>query len=196
MSDNTCLHIVCPEDVIEGSQITKEKRQELFGKVNGGAGSCNPEVYQRTKIVEGTGLPCSKTNIRIHLVQNCLKNIPHPNKEKDGFDYSEDFDGVQKINNKEVYINLKCIVGKGGVQTRSLREVYWFMKGQLYILQNKQETPVYFANILDGDEAYRNMSKFEYLLSLPEFQDVKEKVYVGDLKGYFTWFQKMFGDPE
>jgi hypothetical protein len=83
-------------------------------------------------ITEGTGIPCPKTNMRINLRTNTLCNVAHPNKQVDGFDYSEDFDGVQQVpGDKIVYINLKCIVGKGGSQTRSLREVYWFIEGRL-----------------------------------------------------------------
>jgi hypothetical protein len=179
------MPIHCPEDVIAGSLITKEQRQEVFGQVGGGAGSRGPEVYQRQKIVEGTGYDCPKTNTRINLRTNTLKELAHPNKKPDGFDYSEDFDGVQTVKDAKVYINLKCIVGKGGVQTRSLREVYWFVEGQMHVLHHVEN--VYFANILDGDEAHAVMNKFEYLLALPEFAGVNKKVYVGDLKGYFHW---------
>ena len=184
-------HIVrCPAAVLAGSLITKEKRRELFGEVAGGAGSCLPEKFQRKMIEEGTGIPCPKSNVRINLRTNTLKELSFPNKKSDGFDYSEDFDGMQTIGRKSIYINLKCIVGKGGVQTRSLREVYWFVEGQLNVLKGAEN--VYFANILDGDEAYSTFSKFEYILSLPEFAPVKKRVYIGDLKGYFDWFKKSF----
>jgi hypothetical protein len=133
----------------------------------------------------------------------------YPNKNIDGYDYSEDFDGIQIFDDKTIYVNLKCIVGKGGNQTRSLREVYWFIEGQLKVLLGaaqaeqagqavptepvsepaEKTTKIYFANILDGDEASRNLSKFEYLLSLPEYKTVKHNVYVGDLKTYFEWFK-------
>jgi hypothetical protein len=184
--------IQCPTDVIIGQSITKEKRQELFGKVAGGAGSTKPEEYQREKIIEGTRNPCPKTNIRINLRTNEIINIACPNKKNDGFDYSEDFDGVQTIHGKTIYVNLKCIVGKGGAQTRSLREVYWFVEGQLHTL--KKTDKVYFANILDGDEAHSSMSKFEYIISLPEFTDVRKRIYVGDLSGYFAWFKQVFDE--
>lgn len=184
--------ICCPEDVIAGSLITKEKRQELFGQVAGGSGSRRPEIFQRQKIVDGTGIACRETDMRINLRTNTLKEIAQPNTKNDGFDYSEDFDGVQCVKCKKVYINLKCIVGKGGGQTRSLREVYWFIEGQLNVLKSVEN--IYFANILDGDEAHSSMSKFEYVLSLPTFESVKERIYVGDLKGYFDWFKKTFGD--
>ena len=200
--------IICPTDVISGALITKDKRHELFGKIDGGAGSCKPERYQRLKIEEGTGLVCSKTNIRINLRTHTLEDIAHPNKTNNGFDYTEDFDGVQLISLSPspspspsvvgtsrtipVYINLKSIVGKGGGQTRSLREVYWFINGQLKVL-SRCGNSVHFANILDGDEACAAMPKFEYLVSLPEFTNsqssIKNNIYVGDLKGYFEWFQ-------
>jgi hypothetical protein len=42
---------------------------------------------------------------------------------------------------------------------------------------------------MDGDEAHSTMGKFQYLLELPEFAEVKKYVYVGDLSGYFAWFK-------
>jgi hypothetical protein len=183
----------CPPDVIPGSHFTKEKRQESFGNVAGGSGSCKPEQFQREKIIEGTGVECSKTNTRINVRTKKLIDISHPNKKSNGYDFTENFDGLQIKNKKKIYINLKCIVGQGGNQTRSLREVYWFIEGQLEALLLKEkdtQEEIYFANILDGDEAFRNFDKFEYLLSLEIFQNIKNRVYVGDLKGYFFWFTK------
>ena len=175
-------------EVVAGKLITKEKRQEMFGRVAGGSGSSAPEEYQRSKIVEKTGIPCPKTNLRINLRTFEMKELAKPNMKQDGFDYSEDFDGCQTIDGKKIYINLKCIVGAGGAQTRSLREVYWFVDGQLNILKNTND--VYFANILDGDEADSNINKFEYIKNLyPE--EIQSKVYVGDLLGYFNWFAQV-----
>jgi len=105
-------------------------------------------------------------------------------------DYSEDFDGCQIINNSKVYINLKCVVGKGGSQTRALREVYWFIEGQLNIL--KSNNNIYFANILDGDECHYSMNKYKYLTLLPKYESIKNKIFIGDLKGYFNWLNKLF----
>lgn len=186
-----CVH--CPEGVIAGSLITKEKRHEVFGECSGGAKSTEHERFSRQKIVDGTGIPCPKTNIRVNLRTKVLRDIAHPNTAPDGFDYSEDFDGVQTLKDTKVYVNLKCVVGKGGAQTRSLREVYNFVDGQLNVLLKTTEK-IYFANILDGDESHESMNKFQYLLALPEFASVKDKVYVGDLKGYFDWFKTVFED--
>lgn len=176
------------ENVIEGKFITKEKRQEMFGQVAGGAGSMKPESYQRASIEELTGVPCPKTNMRINLRTNEIRNISNPNTSRDGFDYSENFDGVQIFNGNTIYINLKCIVGSGGAQTRSLREVYWFINGQLDILLINQD--LYFANILDGDEADSVMDKYEYLTSQLIYESVKNRIYIGDLKGYIAWFKR------
>ena len=175
-------------EAIAGRLITKEKRQEMFGNIAGGSGSIKLEEYQRSKIIEKTGIPCPKTNMRINLRKKFMKELPHPNTKEDGFDYSEDFDGCQEINGKKIYINLKCIVGAGGVQTRSLREVYWFIDGQLNVLNS--DVNIYFANILDGDQSDACMNKFEYIRNLyPD--ELKNRVYVGDLLGYFDWFNSL-----
>jgi len=183
---NIIKNISCPASVIDGSLITKGKRHELHGVIAGGKGSMGPEHYQRKMIIEGTGYTCVKTNMRLNLETYKLIEIACPNKKEDGFNYSENFDGVQNVGSKKFYINLKCVVGAGGSQTRSLREVYWFVKGQLKNLST--ETDTYYVNILDGDEAHKTMNKFEYALNDSTY---KNRIYVGDLKGYFAWFKKI-----
>jgi hypothetical protein len=48
-----------------------------------------PENYQRKMIEDHTKVKCYKTNIRINIRENTLHEIGHPNKTKNGFDYSE-----------------------------------------------------------------------------------------------------------
>ena len=167
-----------------GRLLTKNERNKLFGNVAGGSGSRLPEDFQRKKIESATNSPCVPTNVRIDLRNHELVHMARPNVHDNGFDISEDFDGVQHLDGATIYINLKCIVGKGGHQTRSLREVYWFIQGQLNTVSG---TDVYFANVLDGDEAFACMDKFRYLISRPEYADVKHRVYIGDLQGYIKW---------
>lgn len=187
--DSLNFKMQCPNDVIDGSLITKETRWELFGGVvSGGASSMKPENYQRQKIIEKTELPCPKTNMRINFRENRLEFVAQPNLYKNGFDFSENFDGCQKIHQVQVYINLKCIVGKGGSQTDRLKSVYRFVEGQLKCL--KEGDNLYFANILDGDEASRNFDKFNFLLSKEGNESIRNHVYVGDLKGYFSWINQ------
>jgi hypothetical protein len=182
--------ISCPEGVIAGKLMTKNVRQTLYGKIDGGSGSRKPEIYQRSQIEFGTSVKCYKTHMRINKRTHVMIEKSHPMKYDDGYDYTEDFDGKQMIEEKQIFINLKSVVGTGGSQTRTLRdECYPFVEAQLLYLTKSQE-PVYFANIFDGDEADKNMGKFKYLLELPDYAEVKKYVYVGDLQGYFTWVSK------
>jgi len=73
------------------------------------------------------------------------------------------------------------VCDKGGVQTRSLREVYSFIEAQLnHLLLDIPKKP-FFVNILDGDTSFSCIDKFNYLLSLDEYKDVKKYVFVGDM---------------
>jgi hypothetical protein len=45
----------------------------------------------------------------------------------DGYEYSENFDGLILKNNNKFYFNLKFVCGNGGAQTRTLREIYHFI---------------------------------------------------------------------
>jgi hypothetical protein len=183
-------NIHCPDDVISGHLITKEMRHDLHGKVAGGSGSMKPEIYQREKIIEGTKIPCSQTIVRINKRTGQMHTIAHPMKHINGFDYTENFDGMQQIGETTVWINLKSVVGKGGSQTRTLRdECYPFIEAQLNYLLTANTTTCLFANIFDGEEAAARMPMFHYLLNLPEFASVKKCVYIGDLQGYFDWLK-------
>ena len=180
--------IVCPDEVIDGKDITKDKRKEQCGNVAGGKGSMGPENFQRKMIIKGTGRLCHPTQFRINTRTNVLVSISHPMNDDDGFDYSENFDGKQIFKKNTVWINLKSVVGKGGAQTRTLRDqCYPFVEHQLKYLIKENGTTCFFANIFDGDEAAERNRHFNYLLSLPEYSEVKKYLYVGDLKGYFAW---------
>jgi len=186
--EKTSLNIICPEGIIDGCLFTKEKRQDLYGKIAGGGGSRKPEEYQKEQIVLGTGRPCNNTQTRINWRKNEMTENAQPMRKEDGFDYTENFDGRQVFAPNTVWVNLKSVVGTGGSQTRTLRdECYPFVNAQLDYLLKSKKTNCFFANIFDGDEAWSKMKMFHYLLGLPEFSTVKKYVYVGDLKGYFAW---------
>lgn len=182
--------IICPSGVFDGCLFTKEKRQELYGRVAGGGGSTKPEDFQREHICIGTGRTCHQTNTRINWRKNEMIESAQPMRNNDGFDFTENFDGKQEFPLKTVWVNLKSVVGKGGSQTRTLRdECYSFINHQLNYLLKSKKTDTYFANIFDGDEAAAKMKMFHYLTALPEFVNVKKYVYVGDLKSYFSWIR-------
>ena len=86
-------NIRCPEGVVAGALLTKERRHALYGVVAGGKGSRNPEIYQRSQIVIGTGRVCPSTQKRINWRKNLMMDVVHPMRQADGFDYTENFDG-------------------------------------------------------------------------------------------------------
>jgi hypothetical protein len=178
------------EDIplIEGKMMNKQMRTTIFGNVSGGSDSMKLENYQRYHIVNGTGAGCTRTNMRIDLRDGTLVNMTRlPKKEK--FEYTENFDGIQLLNGKTIYINMKFVSGEGGAQTRTIQNVYSFVKGQLASLLKGND--VYFANVLDGDKADKSMVCFEYLLSQKEFSSITNRVYVGDLKSYIDWAKNL-----
>jgi len=172
----------CPEDAVYGVLMNKEKRHAMFGK--GPSSSNKMEDYQRSIIKRGTGYDCVKTNMRINMRTIDFVNVPQPNKFKNGFDFTEDFDGYQNIDEKDIFLNFKNVVDQGGAQTRTMREVYHFIEGQLQILRivNKD---ILFANVMDGTCAPKYWDKYFYLADL--YPDVKENVFIGNLKEYFEW---------
>jgi hypothetical protein len=181
--------VIIPEGVIDGCLYTKDKRHELYGMVAGGSGSMKPEAFQRKKIEEGTGLLCNKTDMRINWRKNEMVVNRRPMCNDDGYDYTENFDGILDKEGKKIWINLKSVVGEGGSQTRALRDQsYHFVEAQLKHILSGGEC--FFANIFDGDEAAENMGKFRHLLKLPVYSSIKN-VYVGDLKGFFAWFHSI-----
>jgi hypothetical protein len=182
--------IYCPNDIVAGYLISKDPHISVHGRVAGGSGFMNTETYQRDKIEQGTQTPCDATDVRINKRTGEMLEIVHPMKYVDGFDYTENFDGMQQFGEHMVWINMKSVIGKGGSQTRTLRdECYPFIEAQLNYLLKTQSTTYFFANILDGDEAASKMLMFQYLLDLPEFVAVKKYIYVGDLKKYFEWLK-------
>ena len=90
----------------------------------------NAEIYQRSVIEKHIGKPVPKTNKRIDLEHMTLTDITDPLNKRNGFSYTEDFDGIIKNSDKKIFLNLKMICDSGGAQTRSIREVNHFIKGQ------------------------------------------------------------------
>ena len=120
---------------------------------------------------------------RINFCKYTIENIRCPNKLKNGYDYTENFDGViSKLGENKIYFNLKFVSGTGGAQTRTLREVYHFIHFQLCILEKYDN--IFFINILDGDTSFKNMNKFEYLLESKK--EKNNKIYVGDFKSFIN----------
>lgn len=112
-------------------------------------------------------------------------------KEDDGFEWSENFDGKQVHNGNTFFYNLKMVCDCGGAQTRTLREVYHFIKAQLKYIHKFNVQDTYFINILDGNESHRTKHKFAYLLSNEHYSTIKKQVFVGDMYDFQQWFKNL-----
>ena len=80
------------------------------------------------------GINLIKTDDRINMETNEIINKKHPMKNNDVYEWSENFDRFLLINNSKYYFNLKFVCDSGGTQTRTLREVYHFIKNQMEYL--------------------------------------------------------------
>jgi hypothetical protein len=177
-------------NITKSKNQTKVWRQSQTWYKNGKSNEC--ELFQRNIVENITNLKCSKSNIRLNTDTLAFEDKKYPMKDIDGFDWTEDFDGYQEINNLKLYMNLKMICDKGGSQTRTLREVYHFVKTQLeYLLLHPEIKDTYFMNILDGDESFRNMDKFKYLLSKEKYALVKDYIFVGNMEEFSFKFNSL-----
>lgn len=188
-------------ELVCSSLQTKEWRKKNISKSVGQKDS-SCEKYQRMIVSKITRQKClqvkgSRLNQRTlefrHKYNNCMSKsgtiIP------DGFDWTEDFDGFQIMNGMSVYYNFKFVCGKGGSQTRTLREVYHFIETQLrYLVKSssgvEKDTQILFINILDGDQSHYKREHFTHLLLSPEYASVSNKCFVGDSNQFHRYFKK------
>ncbi len=158
---------------------TKQWRKEMKWYKNGKSNEC--EKYQINTIEKMLKLKLRKTDDRINMSNNVIVNKKNPMVHNDGYEWTENFDGKVMKNGNTYYFNLKFVCDMGGAQTRTLREVYHFIKHQLDSLVKGDMNDVYFINILDGDTSYHNMHKFNFLLNKTEYKDIKKYIFIGCL---------------
>jgi hypothetical protein len=169
---------------ISSSKQTKKWRLGQSWYTGGKRSEC--ERFQVECITSITKNPLYKTSERLNLNTLELSVNRCPLKNKDGFDWTEDFDRMQIANGIKWYYNLKMVCDVGGAQTRSLREVYHFVKGQLeYLLHNDN---IGFINILEGDASSKHMDKFKYLLSNPKYVNAERCIFCGDMIQFNEWY--------
>lgn len=169
---------------IESSKfMTKEWRMEQPWYINGKHNEC--EKYQRSLIEQITKQECPKTHDRIHQSRYQIQEIRQPFNSDDGCEWTENFDGKQEYDNGMIlYYNLKMICTPGGAQTRSIREIYHFIKAQTHCVDKN----TYFVNILDGDESYRQRSKFADFRS-------NTHIFIGDMLEFSYWYPSFTTNP-
>jgi hypothetical protein len=170
------------KNIIDSKLQSKEWRIDQNWYKNGKHNEC--EIYQRNLIEHITTYKCYKTNYRIKMDSLELIEKLYPLKEEDGFEYTENFDGRIDLNNNIYYFNLKFVCDSGGAQTRTLREVYHFIKTQFKILNKYNSNHIYFINILDGNTSFNNMEKFNYLM-----KEHNKYIYIGDMYNFQIWWK-------
>ena len=171
-------YILIPSSYYQTKYWRKSRNWYKGGKSN----EC--EKYQLLLIEKmlGSSLVLKKTHNRIHMESYEIINIIHPMKQDDGYEYTENFDGLLIKGNNNYYFNLKFVCDAGGAQTRTLREVYHFIKCQIkYLIKFSSTNNTYFVNILDGDRCYHDMNHFMYLLNKEEYKSIKEYIFIGSL---------------
>ena len=177
---------------------TKDWRKQQPWYKGGKSNEC--EILQRMQIQQITGKECPKTTTRINKRTHEMQPLSNPLTRADGFDWTEDFDGMQKLDGNDgttykMYYNFKMVCDAGGSQTRTLREVYAFVEAQQQVLLIGNHANVHFINILDGDQSHFRKEQFTHLLNLPECEPVKKKLFIGDMCEFKTWHATRFQPP-
>jgi len=165
------LNKIRKNTLVSSKYQTKDWRKKQNWYCNGKKNEC--EKYQE-KTLRDIKLDINKNeanNFRLNLITNSIVNVHSLKKQLTNwcdvsFEYSENFDFMLE-NEKNIYLfNLKFICGSGGIQIRSLKEVYHFINSQYQCECLINDKKIVFINLLDGDFCYNNKNKFSYLSSL------------------------------
>jgi hypothetical protein len=168
--------ILIPSSYYQTKDWRKNRKWYKSGKSN----EC--EKYQINLIEKIITIKWIKTDDRINMETNEIINKKNPMISVDGYEWSENFDGKIIKNNNKYYFNLKFVCDNGGAQTRTLREVYHFIKYQLeYLIKFNKVNNTYFINILDGDTSYNNINKFKFLINKIKYEHIAKYVFIGSL---------------
>jgi len=167
--------VLIPSSYYQTKIWRKNRKWYKTGKSN----EC--EKYQIRILEKIIKLKPNKTNQRINSETYEIVNIRNPLIKLDGYEWSENFDGKLEAKNITYYFNLKFVCDNGGAQTRTLKDVYHFIKYQIEHLLKFKTKDIYFINILDGDTSNKNMSKFLYLINKENNKNINKFIFVGDL---------------
>jgi hypothetical protein len=122
--------------IIPSKDQTKTWRTKQHWYDNGRKTEC--EKYQITQIEKITKQKCCKTSARLHINKGIMREISHPYINEDGFEWTENFDAIV---GQKYYFNFKMVCSAGGAQTRTLQQVYSFIKAQYkFLLKIKKLT--------------------------------------------------------
>jgi hypothetical protein len=168
--------------MLSSKEQTKEWRKAQTWYINGKKNEC--ELFQKRLFETIVQYPINKTNKRLFMIDHSIVSITNPLKTDQGFEYTENFDGEFKMGDTIFLVNFKFTCDQGGAQTRTLREVYHFIKAQNKFMGNYSKEKIYFINILDGDAAYRFKNQFDKLGTT--------RIFVGDTYEFSEWWKLNF----
>jgi len=172
---------------------TKNWRKLQTWYINGKKNEC--EKFQRRQIETIIGLKTKKTNLRLNHLDYRLECHASPIKHKNGHEWSEDFDATWDAFGIQFLCNMKMICDSGGAQTRSIREVWHFIRCQLEYNSNHKK--ITFVNIMDGDASYNQISggrkkgHASLLDLLDKYPNERDKVFIGDMEEFQCWYEKL-----
>jgi hypothetical protein len=146
------------------------------------------ENYQRAAVETIARQPCLKTHVRINTVSSDIRECTRPLLAEDGFEWTENFDGVLRRGTATVFVNMKFVCSQGGSQTRTLREVYHFVRAQAACLDAPGAYNTYFVNILEGDACAAAADKFGFALARAPRAAAK-RIFVGDMAAFAKFWR-------
>ena len=197
--------IIKPEKKIINQKIEKKSQALVPSKLQTkdwrkaqdwykGGRSTECEIYQRDKVQNIVGYTIPKnTGMRLNSETNTFEYFKQPCKFDNGFEYTEDFDGelFTEEYDCDYYFNFKMRIGEGGGQKTGLKDVYHhFITSQLnYLLAD--ESNFKFVNILDGDNSFKVMNHYEYLINKEKYASITDRIYIGDLYDFENWWNQL-----
>lgn len=167
---------------------TKKWRKGQKWYINGKKNECEKYQIEITEKIIKKNL--KKTHERINYRTNEIRIKKNPLSFEDGFEWSENFDGCVEVNEKKYYFNFKFVCDDGGAQTRTLRELYWFIQNQFIFLEKKNLENIYFINILDGNTCYKHSNKFSYIKN--QYKNFESRIFIGDLHQFQNQYKNFF----
>ena len=164
---------------------TKLWRQSQKWWKGGKHNECEKHQIEQTEYITNGKLHKSKKRFNRKTLE--FKDYSNPLTFSDGFEWTEDLDGVMDLN-KKLYFNFKFVCDKGGIQNRTLRELYIFIETQYEYLSKTNVENICFVNILDGDTCFVYKKHFQYLKNQYDNDDI----FIGDTYEFSKWFKKHF----
>lgn len=181
--------------IVPSNEQTKIWRKKQCWYKGGKRNECEKyQIYLINKIIK---TPLKKTHARLNVKTLQLIDNINPLLKDDGFDWTENFDGIYINKHASYYFNLKFVCDSGGAQTRTLREVYHFIRIQLdylceynskCIINNTNKNNIIIINILDGDTSFKYQSKFKYLINDKKYEMVQPFIFCGDMLNFQSWW--------